>query len=537
MRLRRIRLSPAWAFSLAAVVFLAGLGSYGLVEQSDARYAEIAREMWASGDYVVPTLLGIKHFHKPPLIYWLTIPGYQLFGPNEWGARLFLAVAGLLLTGGVYRFARRHLPAVAPWSILVLAATPAVIGGSRMLTTDLLLTLCLTSALLCWHTFHAGSGGLGTLVALYASIGLIFLAKGPVGWLLLLLVILPAAWVTRGSAARPERSWGLGWGLPLALAIALPWYILVMTKTPGLTAYFLGQQLAGRLREGGMGHPHPWYYFLGVYPGLGLPWILLAPAGWRVIRKRDPGLAAFLGLWAIVPPVFFSLPATKLPLYTLPAYPAVALLAIAALEEPRVARRPLLIAGGIFLLLGLALAAVGVGAIPVAARDLAQLSARSLRLLAVPSAFALIIAGVAALANAGGRPHRACLSLFLGLAFLVAWTFTKGAAAPFNSAKTVGLAVAREYRTGDRLVIFRSAALSLPFYAGPAPPPLLVGVPRETDFEDPGKTLPLLEEPLFRALLAGPGRVLVVTQERRRKELPGLREIARGSGYLLLANR
>ena len=537
MRQRGIRLPPAWAFSLAAVVFLAGLGSYGLVEQSDARYSEIAREMRTSGDYIVPTLLGIKHFHKPPLIYWLTLPGYALLGQNEWGARIFLAVAGLLLTGGVYGFARRHLPAMAPWSVLVLATTPAVIGGGRMLTIDLLLTLCLTSALLSWYSFRSGSGGPGSLILLYASVGMSFLAKGPVGWLVLLLIILPAAWLTRGTAAPPARSWGLAWGLPLALAIALPWYLSVMVKTPGLTAYFLGQQLAGRLREGGMGHPHPWYYFLGVYPVLGLPWVFLAPAGWRVIRRRDPSLATFLGLWAVIPPVFFSLPATKLPLYILPAYPAVALLATAALAEPREARRPLLLAGGVFLLLGLALAAVGTGAIPVSARDLAQVPASSLRLLAVPSAFALIIAGAAALASAGGQPQRACLSLFLGLAFLVAWTFTNGAAAPFNSTKTVGLAVAREYRPGDTLVIFHTAAQGLPFYTGSAPPPLLVGVPRETGFEDPGKAPPLRDEPQFRALLAGPARVLVVTQEKRRTELPQLGEVARGGGYLLLGNK
>ena len=536
MHQRKIRLSPAWAFSLAAVVFLAGLGSYGLVEQSDARYAEIAREMWSSGDYVVPTLLGIKHFHKPPLIYWLTIPGYALLGQNEWGARMFLAVAGLLLTGGVYGFARRHLPAVAPWSVLMLAATPAVIGGSRMLTIDLLLTLCLTSALLAWYSFRTGSGGAGSLVVLYSSIGLAFLAKGPVGWLLLLLVMLPAAWLTRGATARPARTWGLVWGLPLALAIALPWYLVVMIKTPGLTGYFLGQQLAGRLREGGMGHPHPWYYFLGVYPGLGLPWILLAPAGWRVVRKRDPSLATFLCLWATIPPVFFSLPATKLPLYTLPAYPAIVLLAIAALEEPRAVRRPLLLAGGVFLLLGLALAAVGVGAIPVAARDLAHLSARSLGLLAVPSALALIVAGVTALASAGGRPHRACLSLFLGLAFLVAWTFTN-TAAPFNTTKTVGLAVAREYRPGDTLVIFRTAAQGLPFYTGPAPSPLLVGVTRETGFEEPGKDAAPARGAAVSHPARRPRRVLVVTQEKRRAELPQLREVARGTGYLLLGNR
>jgi len=537
MRAMKGSLSPAAAFLLAAAVFLAGLGSYGLVEQSDARYAEIAREMRISGDYLAPTLLGIKHFHKPPLIYWLTQPGYALLGQNEWGARIFLAAAGLLLAGGVYRFALRHLPATAPWSVLLLATTPAVIGASRMLTIDLLLTLCLATALMAWYDVRSGTGRRGALVAFYASVGLAFLAKGPVGWLLLLLVIAPAAWLTRGTTPRLRRSWGLAWGIPLALAIAAPWYLVVMVKTPGLTGYFLGQQLAGRLKEGGLGHPHPWHYFLGVYPGLGLPWILLAPAGWRVIRRRDRSLAAFLALWAIVPPLFFSLPATKLPLYVLPAFPAVALLACAALEDPRAARRPLLIAGGAYLFLGVALALVGAGVVPVAGGDLGQLTTSSLRLLALPSALALLLAGAAALISAGGWPQRACLALFFGLAFPVAWTFTHGAVAPLNSMKTVGQAVAREYRVGDSLVMFRTSALGLPFYAGAAPRPLLVGVPREIMFEDPRNPPPLLEDDRFRRLLARPERVLVVTTERWRRDLPGLREIASGGGYLLLANR
>jgi 4-amino-4-deoxy-L-arabinose transferase len=529
--------SPVAAFALAAAIFLVGLGSYGLVEQSDARYAEIAREMHASGDYLVPTLLGIKHFHKPPLIYWLTQPGYALLGQNEWGARIFLACAGLLLVGGLYRFARRHLPGAAPWSVLMLAATPAVVGASRMLTIDLLLTLCLTAALTSWYDVRSGSGGRRTLVVFYAAAGFAFLAKGPVGWLLLALVIGPAAWLTRGAPARPAASWGLAWGVPLALAIAAPWYLVVMAKTPGLTGYFLGQQLAGRLKEGGMGHPHPWYYYFGVFPGLGLPWVLLAPAGWRVIRKRNPSLALFLALWALVPPVFFSLPATKLPLYVLPAFPAVALLAGAALAEPAAARRPLLLAGGAYLVLGLALAAVGAGAVPVTGGDLGELTAASLRLLALPCALALLIAGAAALAGAGRAPQRACLALFFGLAFPVAWTFAHGAVAPLNSVKTVGLAIARTYQPGDTLVIYRTAALGLPFYSGAAARPLLAGVPREILFEDPRETPPLLEEERFRALLAEPGRVLVVTTERRRRELPDLREITRGGGYLLLENR
>ena len=70
--------APALLLTLlvTAAIFFVGLGSFGLVEPSDARYAEIANEMWISGDFVMPTLLGIPHFHKPPLIYWISGAGY-----------------------------------------------------------------------------------------------------------------------------------------------------------------------------------------------------------------------------------------------------------------------------------------------------------------------------------------------------------------------------------------------------------------------------------------------------------------------------
>jgi 4-amino-4-deoxy-L-arabinose transferase-like glycosyltransferase len=532
-----LRLSPLAVFALAATIFLVGLGSYGLVEQSDARYAVIAREMSASGDYLFPTLQGIRHFHKPPLIYWLTLPGYAIFGPTAWGSRIALALLGLLLALVVYRFARRHLPGAAPWSALLLATTPGVIGASRMLTIDLLLTLCLTAALICWYSFRSGEGGTPTLVGFFALTGLVFLAKGPVGWLLMLLVIASMAFLIRDFSRRQRRSWGLWWGIPLALAIALPWYAFVMAKTPGLTGYFLGQQLAGRLREGGMGHPHPWFYFLGVYPLLGVPWIFLAPAGWQVLRGRDRALATFLGLWAVVPPVFFSLPPSKLPLYVLPSYPALALLAAAALEEEARARRPLLIAGATFLILGAGLAGVGLGAIPVASRDLVMESPGALRFLVLPVAGALGFAGAAAIVDARRRPRRACLALALALAFLVSWSFLNGRSLPFHSAEKVGRAVAAVYRPGDTLVIYRSRVEGVSFYAGGAPPPLLAEVQRETGFEPPGKLAPTIDEGAFRELLQASGRVLVVTQEKHRARLPGLIEIAHGGGYVLFSSR
>ena len=83
---------PAWLLGLAFILLISGLGSWGLTESSEGRYAEIGREMYRSGDYLHPTDLGIRHYHKPPMTYYLTSLGYAIFGVNEFGARFFLAV-------------------------------------------------------------------------------------------------------------------------------------------------------------------------------------------------------------------------------------------------------------------------------------------------------------------------------------------------------------------------------------------------------------------------------------------------------------
>ena len=87
------------------IVLIVGLGNYGLAETSEARYAEISREMFLSGDYLNPKLLGIFHFHKPPITYYITTLGYRIFGVNEFGARFFLQIAIVIQLVLVYRLA------------------------------------------------------------------------------------------------------------------------------------------------------------------------------------------------------------------------------------------------------------------------------------------------------------------------------------------------------------------------------------------------------------------------------------------------
>lgn len=529
----------AAALALAAVVLWAGLGSYGLVEPSDARYAEIAREMVASGDWLLPRLLGILHFHKPPLIYWLSGLGTALLGPTEWGARACQGVLGLALVATVWRFARRHLGAdAAPWAAALAATTPALVGAGRMITTDLLLATLQAVALTAWYDVWSGRGGRGALVALYASLGGAFLAKGPVGWLVPGLVLALFRWRVGGRGDR-RVAWGLGWGVPLAAAVGLPWYLWAAARTPGLLSYFVGGQIASRLQEGGMGHPHAWYYFLGVFPALGLPWVLFAPAGWRRLRAEGSPLAPFLLAWAAVPPLFFSLPSSKLPLYVLLSYPALALAGAAALTAPAEPRRPLAWAGALVVGAGGALSLVGLGVVPLRGGDWAGVEPAGLARLLLPLAAVAAAAGSAALAEAWrGRPGgaaRGAAALALGLAACTAWAFFQGERLPLRSARTVGLAAASELRGGDTLVEYRDLAAGLPFYAGRLP--LMVGIDRETQFETRPLTDRLLSRDDFQRLWDGPGRVLATARPRRAGELPHARELARGGGFVLLVNR
>src|SRR4051812_3355852 len=101
------RFFPLIIIAFALPIFFFKLGSIGFLGPDEPRYAQVAREMYARGDLVTPTLLGDSWFEKPALLYWLMIGCYQLFGINEWAARLpdaILATLNLLL---IYYAAKR----------------------------------------------------------------------------------------------------------------------------------------------------------------------------------------------------------------------------------------------------------------------------------------------------------------------------------------------------------------------------------------------------------------------------------------------
>ena len=173
------------AVTLVALLF--NLNSWGVLEASEARYAEISREMFRSGDLFHPTLLNIYHYHKPPVTFWLAGLGFQLFGVNAFGARFFLQVSLVAQGWLVYLisqqlFSEAKNPAEAQQrsllATLIYLSLPLALNGARNLTTDSFLTTSVLAVIYCMNAYYCKRqvwGIYGSAVA----IGIGFLTKGP----------------------------------------------------------------------------------------------------------------------------------------------------------------------------------------------------------------------------------------------------------------------------------------------------------------------------------------------------------------------
>ena len=176
---------------IAAISLLINVGSYGVIESSDARYAEIGRAMHVSGDYMHPNLLDVHHYHKPPFTYQITALGYKIFGINAFGARFFLQLAVLLQLVLVYRLSISlfNNKKTALWSAIIYFSFPLVLMSSRNLTTDAFLATFVLLSIYSWVKYRQ-SGIIKWLYAFTLSLALGFLTKGPVIFIVPVIFIL-----------------------------------------------------------------------------------------------------------------------------------------------------------------------------------------------------------------------------------------------------------------------------------------------------------------------------------------------------------
>ncbi|MGA7871933.1 MAG: glycosyltransferase family 39 protein [Candidatus Binatus sp.] len=309
------------ALSLAVCMF--HLGSFGLWEPDEARYAEIAREMLQSGNLLVPHLNYVAYVEKPPLLYWLTTLSFWIFGISEFAARLpvaLSAIAGILATYffALRAFGRRH----AILAAAILATTPLYALMAQVLTTDMLLTALVTIATFSLY-LHWREGGRWCWLA-YVAMGLAVMTKGPVGAALPILSML--LWLTfkreLGGAIRKFRAIP---GLLLTTLIAAPWFVAMTIREPGFADfYFIGEHLR-RVFDPDYSHREAFYYYVPVLAIGLLPWSLLVPfLTWRT-AARNPA-RSFCVVAAGVTVVAFSCADAKLIPYILPAVPPIAVL-------------------------------------------------------------------------------------------------------------------------------------------------------------------------------------------------------------------
>ena len=343
---------------LAAILYLPGLGRPALWEPDEGRYAEIAREMFVSGDYVTPRDDFELYFEKPPLVYWADAASIGIFGVNEFAVRLpaaLFSVGQVVVTAAL---AEEMFGATAGFfAALVLALSPLFFGFARFATLDPALAFFLTAALGAFYlaprdeSFSRPSARRWMLIAA-AMLALGTLAKGPVS--LLLGGAIPLIWLAFERRLSEIRAMPLAPCLLIYALIVVPWFVLIESRNPGFLSFFFVHEHLQRYvtsSEHGWG---PWF-FVPIVIGGAWPWIFFLPLGWSAMRTRDPSsdsaarrsAASFLAIWFVVIFVFFSIPRSKLGSYILPAMPPLAIVAgygLARLSTLDLSRRRRLLA-------------------------------------------------------------------------------------------------------------------------------------------------------------------------------------------------
>jgi len=331
----KLKLLFVATMALAGLLFFRNIGGYDLWPADEPRFAQVAREMVESGNYLSPHINGQPYKEKPPLLFWAIALASRPFGDvTEFPARMPSALAALGTVLLTYLLASRlYGREMGLWSALILSTSALFWWEARSVRTDMLLTFFMTLALYAFWRRH-DRGGAGWLLLFYAAMGAGLLTKGPPALIFPLLLIAAFYWKQRDERRR------LHWvaGTVVAMAVVLAWFIPARLALPaqpesaGVQGEFLRMTL-GRLM-GESKFQWPWYYLYNLPGGL-LPWALFLPWAlpyvWRR-RYEDEGMRLLLS-WIVPAFVFFSISFGKRGVYLLPLFPALAILLAYAIRE------------------------------------------------------------------------------------------------------------------------------------------------------------------------------------------------------------
>ncbi|MGE5247916.1 MAG: phospholipid carrier-dependent glycosyltransferase, partial [Verrucomicrobiota bacterium] len=330
------RRTVALFFLAVGILYYSALGTMPLLEPDEGRYAEIPREMIASGDFVTPHLNGVVYLEKPPLFYWGNALSLSVFGDTEFGARFFTAtvsVAGILLTywmGSVLAGPRTGL-----YAAIVLSTSLYYYVVGRLNTLDMTLAVALNLAIFPAWLHLSGRRGKRFLYVGYAGAALAFLTKGLVGGVLPAGILILWMLVT-GRAKQIGKAFS-AWGFALFFALTLPWVVLVQRANPDFLWFFFVHEQFLRYTTKIHHHYEPFWFFLPILAVGMLPWLAFGRRAAMAVRGRTEEWFArddrrFLYCWAGFILLFFSFSQSKLVTYAAPIFPPLALLFGRALE-------------------------------------------------------------------------------------------------------------------------------------------------------------------------------------------------------------
>ncbi len=495
--------------ALWGIIYLASCGHPpALLDDADTVHAEAAREMAESGDWVTLHANKIRYLEKAPLMYWSIALSYKVFGVSEFSSRLPIALAtlGLMLATmllGSFAFGGK----AGFYSALCMGSSVGIFLFTRVLWPDVMLTLFITMAFYCFLRWGEDPGRARYAYGIYFFGAFAVLTKGLIGAAFPAIIILAYLLIT-GEVCRLAQL-KLFSGALLFLFIAAPWHIAAGLSNPGSLMvgtpnpsqgrgffwfYFMNEHL---LRYIGRRYPAdydtvPLPLFLGLHVVWLFPWSFFLPLAIKDIPKRVQNLnredrvTLFLVVWAVLIILFFCFSTTQ-EYYTMPSYPAFALLIGCALAkaESRLragGRESLLKATQLALgCMGLIVFAGGAAAFwmtrhiavegDIAATltrnpeayalslghvlDLTPQSLAELRVPVVGTALTFLIGTVAALVIRRSGKHSASnLSMALMMAaFFFFAHMSLAAFEPYLSSRALAEAIDREYAQGDMIVI------------------------------------------------------------------------------------
>lgn len=339
MNLSTTRPTALYVFLFALAMHVAGTWLLPLVDRDEPRFAEASREMLERRDWVVPYFNNQYRFDKPPLTYWAEAASFRAFGESDWAARLPSVLAAALTALAIYYFGRRAVDErTGFWAAIIYTTSLQVLVHSKLCVADPWLVLFVTVAAWAgWEVVRAARGAAAAWpwqVLFVAALALGFLAKGPVAW-------LPLGMLAWARIRRLDRA--PGWlAIPAMLAasaaLVMIWAWPALRETRG--AFFrvgIEHHVVERGLTGLEGHGArgpllyvallPFYFvtvFASFFPwSIRLPWLIKRL---RTARPLPDDFGSYLLSGVVMTFALFTFYTTRLPHYTLPAFPLLSLL-------------------------------------------------------------------------------------------------------------------------------------------------------------------------------------------------------------------